>query len=598
MLKYLKKYWFWYLLAPLFMVGEIAMDLIQPDMMATIVDDGVLKQNIDVILSEGIRMILLVLFGGCCGLLCGVFTNLAGQQFGNDLRKDLFARIMNLSAQQTDAFSTGSLITRLVNDVTQIQNMVMMSVRGMVRSSIMFLGGVFALYLQSPQFALVVLCALPVVIFFVLFFMKKATPLFTVVQDRLDRLNNVMQENVAGARVVKAYVKEKHELSRFDESNEALCGINLKVQSLLAFMMPCMNIVLNLCVVGILWVGGAAAKNNGSITSGQMMAAITYTAMILHGVTFMANIFQTFTRAKASIDRVNEVLKCEPAIRDGAGLSGIENSECENETGRKPEERSAENSEAGGKGEIEFRDVSFAYPGSEGRAILEHISLTIRPGETLGIIGATGSGKSSLVNLIPRFYDVTEGQVLVDGVDVRTYRLSELRERIAIVLQKAELYSRPIEENIRWGRKDADFAAVTAAAKVAQADDFIREARDGYQTIVTEGGHSLSGGQKQRISIARAVLKNAEILIFDDATNALDLSTEARLYEALERECPGMTRIIIAQRIASIKNADRIAVLDGGTVAGCGTHEELLETSEIYRDIYHSQLKSEKEVGV
>lgn len=595
MLKYLKKYWFWYLLAPLFMVGEIAMDLIQPDMMATIVDEGVLKQNLDVILSEGIRMILLVLFGGCCGLLCGVFTNLAGQRFGNDLRKDLFARIMSLSAQQTDAFSTGSLITRLVNDVTQIQNMVMMSVRGMVRSSIMFLGGIFALYLQSPRFALVVLCALPIVIFLVVFFMKRATPLFSVVQERLDRLNNVMQENVAGARVVKAYVKEKHELARFDESNEALCGINLKVQSLLAFMMPCMNIVLNLCVVAILWVGGAAARNNGDITSGQMMAAITYTAMILHGVTFMANIFQTFTRAKASIDRVNEVLKCEPAIEDGAG---VRNDEHESKTGMQSEEkRTGESGGTARVGEIEFRDVSFAYPGSEGRAVLEHINLMVRPGEILGIIGATGSGKSSLVNLIPRFYDVTEGQVLVDGVDVRKYRLHELRERIAIVLQKAELYSRPIEENIRWGRKDADFAAVTAAAKVAQADEFIREAKDGYQTIVTESGHSLSGGQKQRISIARAVLKNAEIMIFDDATNALDLSTEARLYEALERECPGTTRIIIAQRIASIKNADRIAVLDGGTVVDCGTHEELLATSEIYRDIYQSQLKSEKEVG-
>ena len=601
MLKYLKKYWFWYLLAPIFMVGEIAMDLIQPDMMATIVDDGVLKQNLDVILGEGGRMVLLVLFGGGCGLLCGVFANLAGQRFGNDLRKDLFARIMNLSAQQTDAFSTGSLVTRLVNDVTQIQNMVMMSVRGAVRSSIMFLGGIFALYLQSPRFALVVLCALPLVIFLVVFFMKKATPLFAVVQERLDRLNNVMQEDVAGARVVKAYVKEKHELARFDESNEALCSINLRVQSLLAFMMPCMNIILNLCVVVVLWIGGITVQNNGSITSGQMMAAITYTAMILHGVTFMANIFQTFTRAKASIDRVKEVLKCEPAIRDGVGAQAIRPKEREDKNSvlhtRQDSMQSGNAQRDLRTGRIEFRDVSFAYPGSEGRAILEHIDLTVHPGETLGIIGATGSGKSSLVNLIPRFYDVTKGQVLVDGVDVREYQLHELRERIAIVLQKAELYSRPIEENIRWGRKDADFAAVTAAARVAQADGFIEEAKDGYQTIVTEGGHSLSGGQKQRISIARAVLKNAEILIFDDATNALDLATEARLYEALERECPKTTRIIIAQRIASIKNADRIAVLDNGTVASCGTHEELLASSEIYRDIYHSQLKLEKEVG-
>ena len=566
MLKYLKKYWIFCLLAPLFMVGEIAMDLIQPHMMATIVDEGVLKSNMDVVLNEGIRMILLVLFGGLCGVLCGVFANLASQQFANDLRKDLFARIMNLDFAQTDRFSTGSLITRLVSDTTQIQQMVTMSMRGVVRNSIMFAGGILMLYLQSPRFALIAACGLPFILVFVVFFLKKASPMFTVVQQKLDGVNNCVQETTAGARVVKAYVREDHELTRFDAANQALCSTNLKVQTLLAFMTPCMNIVLNLCIVAIIYVGGFTVHTDGDITSGQIMAAITYMSMILHGVTFMANIFQTFTRARASVNRVNEVLHCGERLPEGLLTP--------------PDSR----------GELELRHVTFAYPGGS-QNILEDINLTIHRGETLGIIGATGSGKSTLVNLIPRFYDVTEGQILIDGADVKDYSLRELRDRIAIVMQRAELYSRPIEANIRWGRKTASPWDIKHAAEVAQADDFICRTKDGYYTMVTEGGHSLSGGQKQRISIARAILKDAEILIFDDTTNALDLQTESQLYQALGQSCPDTTKIIVAQRIASIKNADRIAVLDGGRIAACGTHEELLRDSDIYRDIYNSQLK-------
>ena len=566
MLKYLKKYRYFCVLAPLFMVGEIAMDLIQPSMMATIVDQGVLKQNMDLVFHEGIRMILLVLFGGLCGILCGVFANLASQQFANDLRKDLFARIMNLSFEQTDRFSTGSLITRLASDVTQIQQMITLSMRGVVRSSIMFAGGIFMLYRQSPRFALTAACGLPPILFLVVFFLKKASPMFVTVQEKLDGVNNCLQETTVGARVVKAYVREDHELQRFDRANDALCNINLRVQSLLAFMTPCMNIILNLCVVAILYVGGFTMRTGGDITSGRIMAAITYMSMILHSVTFMANIFQTFTKAQASAGRINEVLYCEEAQASGHAT--------ETQT----------------TGELEFRHVSFSYPGNS-QNILEDINLTVHKGETLGIIGATGSGKSTLVNLIPRFYDVTGGQVLVDGVDVKEHPVQALRERVAIVMQKAELYSRPIEANIRWGKKDASLQEIKRAAEIAQADDFICRTPEGYQTMVTESGHSLSGGQKQRISISRAILKDAEILIFDDATNALDLQTESRLYQALKAECPHATKVIVAQRIASIKNADRIAVLDGGRIAACGTHEELLKTSAIYRDIYDSQLK-------
>ncbi|MBE5815545.1 MAG: ABC transporter ATP-binding protein [Clostridiales bacterium] len=550
------------------MVGEVAMDLLQPDMMAAIVDDGVLKNDIALIISMGVKMILTVLLGGLCGVMCGVFANIAAQGFGNDLRKDVFSRIMNLSFQQTDKFSTGSLVTRLTNDVTQVQNTVMMLVRGFVRNCVMFLGGIVMLYRQSPRFALVALCGLPFVAFFAVFFLRKTSPLFSVVQKKLDGINHIMQETVAGARVVKAYVREDYELSRFDEANDALCAENLRVQSLLAFMGPCMNIVLNLCVVAVILVGGWTARNGGSITPGNTMAAITYLAQILHGVTFMANIFQIFSRARASAQRINEVLDSPAVIVDGAhqGDTPI-------------------------RGAVEFRNVSFAYPSGEGEKVLENISFKVEPGETLGIIGATASGKSTLVHLIPRFYDATEGQVLVDGIDVKEYDQTALREKIAIVLQKAELYSRSIAENISWAEPAADPWQIKRAAEIAQADDFICQKTSGYYTPVTEGGHSLSGGQKQRISIARALLKEHEILIFDDSTSALDLKTEAALYKALEEACPDVTKIIIAQRIASIKGADRIAVLDDGGIAALGTHEELLQRSEIYRDIYHSQLE-------
>ena len=570
MLKYLKKYWIFCLLAPLFMLGEVAMDLIQPDMMADMVDNGVLKNDIGLIISVGMRMILLVMVGGLCGVLCGVFANIAAQNFGNDLRKDLFSKIMSLSFQQTDKISTGSLVTRLTNDVTQVQHMVMMAVRGLVRNSVMFVGGIFMLYRQSPRFALIAACGLPFVVVFAMFFLRKAAPLFAIVQKKLDRINSIMQENVAGARVVKAYVKEKHEIERFDEANLSLCQETLRVQTLLAFMGPCMNIVLNICIVCVILVGGNTVKTGGDITPGNIMAGITYLSQILHGITFMANIFQIFTRAKASADRINEILHCPEVITDGF----YQDTSNQRRTG-----------------EIEFRNVSFAYPESSGRKVLDHISFTVKPGETLAIIGATGSGKSSLVHLIPRFYDVTDGDIFVDGRNVKDYKLKDLRSKISIVLQKAELYSRSIEANIKWGRKSASPWDIKKAAKIAQADDFICASKFGYHTHVSEGGHSLSGGQKQRISISRAILKKSEILIFDDSTSALDLKTETALYEALGRECPDMTKIIIAQRIASIKGADRIAVLDNGRISALGTHEELLLSSHIYKEIYKSQMK-------
>ena len=567
MLKYLKKYWLFCLLAPLFMVCEVAMDLLQPDLMARIVDEGVLRSDFALIVHVGVRMILCVLAGGAFGVTCGVFANIAAQGFGNDLRKDLFGRIMSLSFEQTDRFTTGSLITRLSNDVTQVQNMVGLAIRGLVRNGVMFVGGVFMLWRQSPRFALVAACGMPFILLLIVFFLRKASPLFRIVQEKLDGVNHVMQEDVAGARVVKAYVKEEYELDRFDRANDALCRENLRVQTLLAFLGPCMNIIMNICVVAVILVGGITVKNEGGQTPGSIMAAITYLTQILGGIGFLANIFQTFTRAKASADRINEVMHSDPSVTDGA--------DTQRESAR---------------GTVEFRDVSFAYPGTT-QNILEHIDLTVRQGETLAIIGATGSGKSTLIDLIPRFYDASSGEVLVDGRNVRDYPLHNLREKISVVMQRTELYSRSIEENIRWGAADAEPAQIKSAAQTAQADDFICETQYGYYTPVTEGGHSLSGGQKQRISVARAILKPHEILIFDDATSALDLRTEASLYEALRKQDPDSTKIIIAQRIASVRNADRIVVLDGGRIAACGTHDALMAQSEIYRAIFFSQQK-------
>lgn len=570
MFKYLKKYWVLCILAPLFMIGEIAMDLIQPDMMAKIVDKGVLGGNMPLIIETGIKMILLVAFGAFCGMMCGVFATVAAQKFGNDVRKDLFSKIMSLSFEQTDHITTGSLVTRLTNDVTQVQNMVTMAIRGFIRCIAMFIGGVYMLYNQSVRFALVAGCGLPFVIFFVVFFLRKASPLFTKVQRKIDRINSLMQETIAGARVVKAYVKEDYELYRFSEANDDLCNTNLKVHTLLAYLGPSMNIVLNICVVIIIYLGGMTVKSGGPVSPGQIIASITYISLILMRIIFMAGIFNTFTRAKASWERIDEVLKTKVIHTDGN-----------------------KKSDGNVKGKIEFKNVSFAYPEAAGN-VLSDICFTLNPGETLAIIGATGSGKSSLVNLIPRFYDAISGEVLVDDVNVKDYNLKDLRNKIAIVLQKAELYSRPIEANIRWGKEDANPWEIKEAAEISQADDFICATTNGYYTQVTEGGHSLSGGQKQRISIARSVIKNAEVLIFDDSTSALDLKTESSLRNELNKKFKDVSKIIIAQRIASVKDADKIIVLENGCISDMGTHSELLESSEIYKDIYNSQMKGDE----
>ena len=573
MLKYLKKYWFFALLAPIFMIGEVSMDLLQPELMSRIIDDGVLGLNnggvgnLNTVITIGLKMIGFVALGGICGIMSGVFANLCAQQFGNDVRKAVFKRIMEFSFEQTDKFSTGSLITRVTNDITQLQNFVMQCLRGFVRTSMLFIGGIACMVSLNMEFGIIIACALPFVAVCVVYFIAKANPKFTVLQKKLDKVNNVMQENVSGARVVKAYVKEDYETERFEKANNELVSTQLDVLLLLSYMTPIMNIILNLSVVAVIKVGGIQVSA-GSATPGNVMAAITYCSQVLNAVMRMTMIFQTASRGIASKKRVMEIINCDPAIKSGTY-----------------------NKETAVKGKVEFKNVSFAYPGMDNENVIENFNLVINPGETIGILGATGCGKSSLVNLIPRFYDVTKGEVLIDDVNVKDYDLQVLRDKVSIALQKPEIFSTTIAENIAWGDDSADIEKIRQAADIAQATEFIDNRTDGMDTQVSQGGHSLSGGQKQRVAISRAVLKNSEILIFDDATSALDLKTEADLYSELSVKKYDVTRIIIAQRIASVKNADRIVVMDNGRFADVGSHSELIKTSEIYKDIYESQLK-------
>ena len=573
MLKYLKKYWFFALLAPIFMIGEVSMDLLQPELMSRIIDDGVLGLNnggvgnLNTVITIGLKMIGFVALGGICGIMSGVFANLCAQQFGNDVRKAVFKRIMEFSFEQTDKFSTGSLITRVTNDITQLQNFVMQCLRGFVRTSMLFIGGIACMVSLNMEFGIIIACALPFVAVCVVYFIAKANPKFTVLQKKLDKVNNVMQENVSGARDVKAYVKEDYETERFEKANNELVSTQLDVLLLLSYMTPIMNIILNLSVVAVIKVGGIQVSA-GSATPGNVMAAITYCSQVLNAVMRMTMIFQTASRGIASKKRVMEIINCDPAIKSGTY-----------------------NKETAVKGKVEFKNVSFAYPGMDNENVIENFNLVINPGETIGILGATGCGKSSLVNLIPRFYDVTKGEVLIDDINVKDYDLQVLRDKVSIALQKPEIFSTTIAENIAWGDDSADIEKIRQAADIAQATEFIDNRTDGIDTQVSQGGHSLSGGQKQRVAISRAVLKNSEILIFDDATSALDLKTEADLYSELSVKKYDVTRIIIAQRIASVKNADRIVVMDNGRLADVGSHSELIKTSEIYKDIYESQLK-------
>lgn len=572
--RYLKKYWFFALLAPLFMVGEVLMDLLQPKLMAQIVDVGLANEDLAFIIVTGIKMLSFILIGGVFGILSGVFTNLAAFKYSNAMRKDIFSHIVNLSFEQTDNFTTGSLVTRITNDVTQVTNIVSMSMRMMIRTLMQFAMGIYFLLDISREFIPVLFVALPVMVIIMIIFLAKISPLFGKVQERVDDVNAVVQENVTGARVVKAYTAEEKESKRFKKANDNLFDINWKIFKMMAFLSPFINIIFCGALVAILYIGGYNITNGGGLKLGDLTAAITYITTILNGFLMLAMFFQSIVRGIASIKRLNMVLDCEPVVIEGNNISNEENNE---------------------KGTVEFKDVSFSYPNSSGEIVLSNINLKIKKGEKIGILGSTGCGKSTLVNLITRFYDTTSGEVLVDGINVKDYKFNDLRNKVAMVLQKSELYSGTIKDNICWGKEDATLEEVKYAASLAQADSFIESFSEGYDTFVAEKGSSLSGGQKQRVSIARALIKKPEILIFDDSTSALDLKTEAELYKAINKDLKDMTIITIAQRVASVRNADKIVVLNDGVIDSIGTHEELMQSSDIYIDIYNSQLKKEGE---
>lgn len=566
--KYLKPYALFAVLTPLSMVGEVLGDLLQPKLMSKIVDDGVLGQDMNLIIRTGLLMLLVLIGGGACGIAASAFGGIASQSFSRDLRVDVFKRVMGLSFEQTDKFTTGSLVTRLTADTTAIQQMVDFMLRMLVRDSLLFFGGIIMMLTLNVRFGIIILCALPVEIIMMIIILKKANPYYSIVAKRLDSVNSVVQENVTGARVVKAYVREDTEEKRFDDANISLMESNLRVQTLMAILQPLLMIILNLSVIAVIVIGGWQVQAQ-AMKVGEVMAAITYLTQVLHGVMMMSMMFQTLAKASASANRLREVLETDPVIKSGSvSLS--------DKTG----------------GTVSFKNVSFSYPETKGRPVISDLTLDIKSGESVAILGATGSGKSSLVNLIPRFYDCTAGEVLVDGVNVKDCKLDELRKKVGIVLQKSELFSGTVEDNIKWGDKNATHEEVISAAQAAQADEFIQKIPAGYEGIIAEKGASLSGGQKQRLSISRAVLKKPEILILDDSTSALDLGTEAKLRAEIDRKMNGTTLIIIAQRIQSIKSCDRIAVLDHGKLCACDTHENLLKTCEVYQDIYASQVKT------
>lgn len=564
----MKPYALFAVLTPLSMVGEVLGDLLQPKLMSKIVDDGVLGQDMDLIIRTGLLMLLVLIGGGACGIAASAFGGIASQSFSRDLRVDVFKRVMGLSFEQTDKFTTGSLVTRLTADITAIQQMVDFMLRMLVRDSLLFFGGIIMMLTLNVRFGIIILCALPVEIIMMIVILRKANPYYSIVAKRLDSVNSVVQENVTGARVVKAYVREDTEEKRFDDANISLMESNLRVQTLMAILQPLLMIILNLSVIAVIVIGGWQVQAQ-AMKVGEVMAAITYLTQVLHGVMMMSMMFQTLAKASASANRLREVLETDPVIKSGSVSLA-------DKTG----------------GTVSFKNVSFSYPETKGRPVISDLTLDIKSGESVAILGATGSGKSSLVNLIPRFYDCTAGEVLVDGVNVKDCKLDELRKKVGIVLQKSELFSGTVEDNIKWGDKNATHEEVISAAQAAQADEFIQRIPAGYEGIIAEKGASLSGGQKQRLSISRAVLKKPEILILDDSTSALDLGTEAKLRAEIDRKMNGTTLIIIAQRIQSVKSCDRIAVLDHGKLCACDTHENLLKTCEVYQDIYASQVKT------
>ena len=568
--KYITPYLSAFVIGPLMMLTEVAGEVMLPKFMSMIINNGVADRNLAYIGKMGALMVLTVLFMAVGGILGAYFSAKASISFTSDMRNDLFRKVQQFSFENIDGYSTGSLVTRLTNDVQQVQNVLMMGLRMALRAPGMFLGALIMAFLMNRRLAAVILIVIPVLLAAIILILKTAFPRFGEMQRRLDRLNSGIQESLTNVRVVKSFVREDHEIEKFSRLNRDLKESSLRALRIVITTMPVMMFAMNVTTLAVVWYGGNIIIA-GKMPVGDLTAFTTYIVQILMSLMMLSMVFLQSSRASASMKRINEIFDTEIGLND--------------DNAKNKDKKVTE-------GRVEFKNVSFGYSGENGRKdlVLEGISFTAEPGQTIGIIGSTGSGKTSLVQLIPRLYDVTGGEVLVDGVNVKEYSLKHLREGVGMVLQKNILFSGTIEENLRWGNEDAPMEDVIRFSESAQADPFVKNFKNGYDTEMGQGGVNVSGGQKQRLCIARALLKRPKILILDDSTSAVDTATEAKIRESLYHDLKDTTKIIIAQRISSVQEADQILVLEDGKIIGHGTHEELLKTCEAYSEIYTTQI--------
>ncbi len=572
---YIKPYLSAFLLAPLLMLTEVFGEILLPKFMSMIINNGVADRDTGYIIRMGIIMVLTAIVMAAGGIGGAYFSAKASICFTSDLRDALFAKVQNFSFKNIDQYSTGSLVTRLTNDVQQVQNVTMMGLRLLFRAPGMLIGALIMAFLMNTKLALVILIVIPFLSIAIVTIMVKAFPRFTLMQKKIDKLNSGIQEALTNVRVIKSFVREDYEEEKFQTMNQDLKDSSLSAMQIVIATMPIMMFAMNVTTLAVVWYGGNIIIA-GNMQVGDLTAFTTYIVQILMSLMMLSMVLLQSSRAIASVKRISEVLDTEIDLTDeNASRKDLKVTE----------------------GKVEFKDVAFSYSNEGGEKILEHINFTAEPGKVLGIIGTTGSGKTSLVQLIPRLYDVTEGQVLVDGVDVREYSLKNLRDGVGMVLQKNVLFSGTIDENLRWGNEEASEEEVRSAAGAAQADGFVTSFTKGYDSDLGQGGSNVSGGQKQRLCIARALLKKPKILILDDSTSAVDTATEAKIRESFSTTLKDTTKIIIAQRIGSVESADKIIVLDDGRIIGMGTHEELMKNCEAYQEIYYSQRDREKEVS-
>ena len=559
------------ILTPVTIIGEVLMELLIPTIMAMIIDKGIKNGDIGYVAKMGGIMIAMSLLSLAFGALAGRFAAVAGMGFSKNLRAKLFEKVQSFSFSNVDKFSSSSLITRLTTDVTNTQNAFMMVIRMAIRSPIMFIGAIIMAVRMNGELSLVLLIVLPLLALALTLIISRTFPRFLAMLEKYDSMNSRVQENLIGIRVVKAFVREKYEKDNFFNTADIVRKAQVSAEKLIIMNMPVMQIAMYTSIVAVLWFGGNMAVN-GTMGTGELASFITYITQILMSLMMLSMIFIMLVISRASIQRISEVLDEEPSIKD-----------CENSTEKVTD------------GSVRFENVSFSYFDDMNNLALENINLDIKSGETIGIIGGTGSSKTSLVQLIPRLYDTTSGTVYVGGKDVKSYSLDELRNNVAMVLQKNVLFSGTIRDNLKWGDDNASDAEIIDACKSACADDFVQSFPDGYDTDMGQGGVNVSGGQKQRLCIARALLKKPKIIILDDSTSAVDTATDSNIRKAFREKLSDTTTFIIAQRISSVQDADRIIVMDNGKINGIGTHEELLENNEIYREVYESQQKGAEE---